>query len=78
MLRRLEDRIRELCAKALIARGPELHLILEDLKSALHEHSEPSREAHYVAPKIQNSLLRHVGSNRRLEGWIFELLNKLI
>ena len=40
MLRRLEDRIRELCAKALIARGHELHPILDDLKAALHEHSE--------------------------------------
>src|SRR5260370_29787002 len=44
VLRRLEDRIRELCAKALIARGPELHLILEELKSALHEHSERLRQ----------------------------------
>lgn len=44
MLRRLEDRIRDLCAKALIARGSELHLILEDLKSALHEHSERLRQ----------------------------------
>lgn len=39
VLRRLEDRIRELCAKTLTTRGPELDSALEDLKSALHEHA---------------------------------------
>jgi hypothetical protein len=43
MFRRLEDRIRELCAKALIVRGPELEPILSALKAALHEHSEKLR-----------------------------------
>jgi hypothetical protein len=36
--RRLEDRIRELCARAVIAQGPELDQTLLDLQSALHEH----------------------------------------
>lgn len=44
MLRRLEDRIRELCAKALIARGPDLASVLEDLKTALREHTERLRQ----------------------------------
>jgi hypothetical protein len=44
VLRRLEDRIHELCAKALIARGTELEAILEDLKSALHQHDKRLRE----------------------------------
>jgi hypothetical protein len=45
VLRRLEDRIRELCAKTLIARGPELQPVLADLKSALHEHTERLRQS---------------------------------
>ena len=44
MLRRLEDRIRELCAKTLIARGPELQATLAELTSALHEHNERLRQ----------------------------------
>jgi hypothetical protein len=45
MLRRLEDRIRELCAKVITARGCEaLQPIHSDLKSALHEHAERLRK----------------------------------
>jgi len=44
VLRRLEDRIRELCAKTLIARGPDLQAALTELKSALHEHTERLRQ----------------------------------
>jgi len=44
MLRRLEDRIRELCAKTLIARGPELQATIAELKSALHEHTDRLRQ----------------------------------
>ena len=45
MLRRLEDRIRELCAKTLTARGTaELEPIFSELKSALHEHTKRLRE----------------------------------
>jgi len=39
MLRRLEDRIRELCSEALSAEEPELHAVFSKLKSALHEHT---------------------------------------
>jgi hypothetical protein len=39
--RRLADRIRELCALAVVARhDDERDLILAELRSALHEHSE--------------------------------------
>jgi RecJ-like exonuclease len=37
--RRLEDRIRELCAKVSVAPETELDAALSELKSALHEHS---------------------------------------
>jgi hypothetical protein len=43
MLRRLEDRIRYLCRKALTARDDELGALLSELRSALHEHA--NREA---------------------------------
>jgi hypothetical protein len=43
MLRRLEDRIRELCAMAVTAEEPELKIILSDLQSALREHTERLR-----------------------------------
>jgi hypothetical protein len=42
--RRLEDRIRELCAKAVAADSSELSAIFSELKSALHEHSERLRK----------------------------------
>ena len=45
MLRRLEDRIRELCAQTIVARGAnELEPIFSELKSALHEHTERLRK----------------------------------
>jgi hypothetical protein len=40
--RRLEDRIRSLCAKAAAASG-ELNPILSDLKAALHIHTQRLR-----------------------------------
>ena len=41
MNRRLEDRIRELCAGAIAARNEDdLQPILVELKSALHEHGK--------------------------------------
>ena len=43
MHRRLEDRIRELCAKALTAQESELHAVLSALRSALREHIERLR-----------------------------------
>jgi hypothetical protein len=40
MLRRLEDRIRNLCAKAVVSEDtPELQEVLEQLRAALHEHN---------------------------------------
>ena len=43
MLRRLEDRIRELCALAVTAEEPELEIVLSELQSALREHTERLR-----------------------------------
>jgi len=44
MLRRLEDRIRELCGEAIAAQETESDPILSKLRSALHEHSERLRK----------------------------------
>jgi hypothetical protein len=42
--RRLEDKIRLLCAKAAIADGEQdLHKILSDLRNALHQHAHKVR-----------------------------------
>jgi hypothetical protein len=43
MRRRLEDRIRDLCAEALAAQEAELGPTLSKLRSALHEHNERIR-----------------------------------
>lgn len=43
-MRRLEDRIRVLCAKAVSEKGEEWRPLLEELKTALHEHSERMRQ----------------------------------
>ena len=37
--RRLEDRIRELCARALIEKAPNLESTLADLQVAIEEHT---------------------------------------
>ncbi|MGA7220853.1 MAG: hypothetical protein WBX38_21235 [Candidatus Sulfotelmatobacter sp.] len=44
MLRRLEDRICELCAKTVSASDEDLASIISQLKSALREHTERLRE----------------------------------
>ena len=44
MHRRLEDRIRELCAKALTAPEPELDALLSALRSALRDHNNRLRK----------------------------------
>jgi hypothetical protein len=41
--RRLEDRIRELCGKALTANDHELSLVIPELQAALHEAIERLR-----------------------------------
>jgi hypothetical protein len=44
MRKRLNDRIKELCAKAVETPvSPELEEILQELQKALHEHSEQLR-----------------------------------
>jgi hypothetical protein len=43
--RRLEDRIRELCAQAIAANNRDLEAVIEDLKSALHQRAERLRQA---------------------------------
>jgi len=42
--RRLDDRIRELCSKALTAPDSELDAILSSLQSALHDHNARLRK----------------------------------
>ncbi len=44
MLRRLEDRIRYLCRKALTARDDDLDALFSELRSALHEHANRLRQ----------------------------------
>ena len=36
--RRLEDRIRELCARALIEKGPSFSATIHELQNAIQEH----------------------------------------
>jgi len=43
-MRRLEDRIRVLCARAVAEKSDEWKPLLEELKTALHEHSERMRQ----------------------------------
>ncbi len=40
----LEDRIRELCSRALAAEEPELEPILSELRAALREHARLVRQ----------------------------------
>ena len=42
--RRLEDRIRYLCRRALHADSTDFDVILADLRSSLHEHAERLRQ----------------------------------
>lgn len=42
--RRLEDRIRELCAKAVDAETEDLQPVVEELKAALREYTERRRQ----------------------------------
>ena len=44
MRRRLEDRIRELCGKAVSAPDDELGPIIKELQAALREHNERLRQ----------------------------------
>ena len=45
MFQRLEDRIKQLCAKALSTpESPELNEVLKQLQDALHEHTDRLRD----------------------------------
>jgi hypothetical protein len=48
--RRLEDRIRDLCRRALSAETSELEAIFAELKTCLHQHSERLR--HMMVMKL--------------------------
>jgi hypothetical protein len=54
--RRLEDRIRELCARALSASGAELEPLISELQAALREHN--SRLRKLAADKLANFPMR--------------------
>jgi hypothetical protein len=41
--RRLEDRIRELCAKTVTSDDTEFRSVMSELRSAIHEHVEKIR-----------------------------------
>lgn len=48
--RRLDDRIRHLCRKAMMAQEPELDAVFSELKLALREHTERLRKL--IATKL--------------------------
>ena len=53
--RRLDDRIRELCARVVSTQGAEMESTIAQLKAALHEHNERLRKlaaAKLAAPRI--------------------------
>lgn len=58
MRRRLQDRIRDLCFKAVAAQDTELEKILGELRKALHEHAERLRK---MAVSIPPPPLRRTG-----------------
>jgi hypothetical protein len=54
MLRRLDDRIRALCAKAVQSKDPaEIHNILCQLRAALREHTQRLRRLAVNSPNSQ-------------------------
>jgi hypothetical protein len=57
--RRLEDRIRELCARALRAQDSELGSVLSALQSALREHNDRLRKL--AAAKLSGWRVRGTG-----------------
>jgi hypothetical protein len=62
--RRLEDRIRELCAKALTAQDAEMESIFVALQSALHEHAKRLRR---LAATNLTSVERNQPPDRRAQ-----------
>jgi hypothetical protein len=57
--RRLEDRIRELCAKLIKAEDQDFESASAELKGALHEHTERLRKV------VAQNLLKKEQANRR-------------
>jgi hypothetical protein len=54
MLRRLDERIRVLCAKAVKSQDPaELHNIFSELRAAMNEHIKRLRRSVVDFPKLQ-------------------------
>jgi len=51
---KLDDRIRELCAKVVAAEGSQLELLISELKAALREHNKHLRQM--AAAKLANRL----------------------
>jgi hypothetical protein len=51
---KLDDRIRELCAKVVAAEGDPLEPLISELKAALREHNNRLRQM--AAAKLANSL----------------------
>ena len=49
--RRLEDRIRDLCAKAVTTEGAELGATLQELRVALREHADRLRKLAVQKPR---------------------------
>ena len=49
----LQERIQDLCAKALSASDPECQEVLRELRNPLHEHSETLRKL--AAEKLGNT-----------------------
>jgi len=60
--RRLEDRIRDLCAKAATASDAETVQVLQELRQALHEHARHLRAM--AAEKLTGGTQRS-GDDRR-------------
>ncbi len=60
--RRLEDRIRELCAKAATASDAETVQVLNELRHALHEHA---RNLRAMAAEKLTGATRASGDDRR-------------
>lgn len=60
--RRLEDRIREMCGRALSAQNQELDSILSELKAALREHTQRLRNV--AAAKLTGGKANQPGERR--------------
>jgi hypothetical protein len=58
--RRLDDRIRELCAMVCSAENHELEPLITELRSALHEHNQRLRKL--AVAKLGNSLVSRRGA----------------